>query len=146
MRKPRPEKFDPNYQPKTTSKPEEINVVGVVPIKPMPSSKTNKTVRTENRSEFRTEERSENRSFGFPTKRSTKRYSFEFYEDQIIRIKQIKIQAEMSGKRLNMSEIVRLALDDYFDRQPIEPFGKPFARNSERTEERSENRTQKSPT
>jgi len=103
-----------------------------------PSESNSETERTENRSEFRTEERAENRTYQLPFKRATKRYSFEFYDDQIIRIKQIKLNTEMAGKRISMSEIVRQALDEYFDKRSSEPFGKAFARNNERTKTRTE--------
>jgi hypothetical protein len=96
------------------------------------------TARTENRSEIRTEERAQFRSYKLPLKRATKRYSFEFYDDQIIRIKQIKINIEMAGERISMSEIVRQALDEYFEQRSSEPFGNPFVRNNERTETRTE--------
>jgi hypothetical protein len=112
-------------------------------FKKSPPTKTSgenkpETKRTENRSEIRTEERSEIRSYDLPIKRATKRYSFEFYDDQIIRIKQIKLNTEMAGERISMSEIVRQALDEYFDKRSSEPFGKPFVRNSERTKTRTE--------
>ena len=75
------------------------------------------TNRTENRSEIRSnerpEQRSEIRSVDLPVKRQTKRYSFEFYEDQIHQIKKIKINAELQGKSIALSEIVRKAIDDY---------------------------------
>ena len=48
-----------------------------------------------------------------PLKRRTKRYSFEFYEDQLVKLKQLKIQAEMAGESVSLSEMVRLALDAY---------------------------------
>ena len=96
------------------------------------------TARTEKRSEIRAEERTENRTYQLPIKRATKRYSFEFYDDQVIRIKQIKLNTEMAGERISMSEIVRQALDEYFDKRSSEAFGKPFDRNSERTNIRTE--------
>ena len=49
--------------------------------------------------------------------RSTRRYSFEFYDDQIKRLKQMKYQSGMNGKTVSMSEIVRDALDDYLAKQ-----------------------------
>ena len=51
------------------------------------------------------------------TNRSTRRYSFEFYDDQIKRLKQMKYQSGMNGKTVSMSEIVRDALDDYLAKQ-----------------------------
>jgi len=91
--------------------------------------------RSEDRSEIRTEERTENRTAKLPVKRITKRYSFEFFEDQITRLKQIKYQTEMTGERIAMSVIVREALDEYLRNQ------KPFERTEKRTEDRSEIRT-----
>lgn len=60
----------------------------------------------------RSEERTVFRS-DLPTKRRTKRYSFEFYEDQLLKLKQLKYRAEMSGERIFLSDLVRDALDQY---------------------------------
>ena len=121
MRKPRPQDFDPDYEKKATApKPEAIDVSGVVPIKTKSESKEIYD-RTENRSEersvIRTEERTEKRTPSLPVKRITKRYSFEFYEDQLTRLKQIKYELEMTGERIAMSVIVRDALDEYLEKQ-----------------------------
>ena len=70
---------------------------------PLPSE------RKSERSDFR----SEKRTVSLPTKRRTKRYSFEFYEDQLMKLKQLKYQAEMAGESLTLSDIVRSALDLY---------------------------------
>lgn len=73
--------------------------------------------RSENRTEKRTENRSENRTdkalSSLPVKRSTKRYSFEFYDDQIMRLKQLKRLAEDRGESLSLSSIARDAFDYY---------------------------------
>lgn len=121
MRKPRPQDFDPNYSTSKSPTPDEIDVKGITPIKPRSSIEESfKHNRTENRSEIRTnerpEQRSEIRSIDLPIKRQTKRYSFEFYEDQIHKIKKIKINTELQGKSIAMSEIVRKAVDDFLHR------------------------------
>ena len=122
MRKPRPQDFDPDYKLPASLQPEAIDIQGSVPIKPHATVK--KAVapdRTENRSEKRTkirsEFRSENRSTALPIKRRTKRYSFEFYDDQIQQIRRIKIETEMQGETIAMSEIVRMAIDQYLNNQ-----------------------------
>jgi hypothetical protein len=89
------------------------------------------TERTEKRTEQRPEIRSEKRTVRLPIKRSTKRYSFEFYEDQLAEIKRIKIETEMNGENISMSQIVREALDHYFE----------TVRKSERSKERTQLRT-----
>lgn len=119
MRKTRPEDFDPNYKKSNGPRPEDINMAGIVPIK----SKTvydeadrkteRKTVRKTERSEKRSENRSENRTANLPLKRRTKRYSFEFYDDQIEKLKELKVKAEGDGESLSLSEMVRAALDEY---------------------------------
>lgn len=91
--------------------------------------------RTDKRTEERSEIRTENRTVQYPIKRLTKRYSFEFYEDQITRVKRIKIETELRGERISLSEIVREALDHYFE----------TVRKNERSEERTEIRTGKGP-
>jgi hypothetical protein len=78
------------------------------------SSNDNRTTernseRTSERTEFRTEKRTDD----LPTKRRTKRYSFEFYEDQLLHLKRLKYRAEMDGKSLSLSDLVRQALDAY---------------------------------
>ena len=118
MRKPRPQDFDPSYKESKSPEPEEIDISGSVPIKPRITDNEHiKPIRTEMRTENRTEEhtevRSELRSIKLPIKRRTKRYSFEFYDDQIQQIRMIKIKTEMKGESIAMSEIVRQALDQY---------------------------------
>lgn len=65
------------------------------------------------RPEFRTEKRPEMRTTPLPIKRRTKRYSFEFYEDQLVKLKQLKRQAEDRGESLTLSDMARAALDVY---------------------------------
>jgi hypothetical protein len=118
MRKPRPQDFDPNYKASKSFQPDQIDISGTVPIKPHSTikkeNKPNRSEsRTENRTEVRSELRSELRSHKLPIKRRTKRYSFEFYDDQLQQIRQLKIKAEMNGDSLTMSEIVRQAVDEY---------------------------------
>ncbi|MBK8021295.1 MAG: hypothetical protein IPK19_07630 [Chloroflexi bacterium] len=45
----------------------------------------------------RTENRSETQMFNLPPKRMTKRYRFEFYEDQIVQLKQLRAHAALEG-------------------------------------------------
>jgi len=151
MRKPRPADFDPDYKNTDSApEPEPIDVSGVVPIKekqiyertPQPmvgvQAENRTDIRTEERTEERTEDRSEKRSVGLPVKRITKRYSFEFFEDQITSLKQIKYRTEMTGERIAMSVIVREALDEYLQNRGSD---KPFERTENRSEDRSEKRT-----
>lgn len=86
---------------------------GVVPAATEPVEAERNNARTSERTEIRTEFRSENRSVVLPVKRRTKRYSFEFYEDQIVRLKQLKIKAEMEGESLSLSDMARIAFDEY---------------------------------
>ena len=84
------------------------------------------SVRKSDRSEIR----SEKRTVDLPIRRTTKRYSFEFYEDQILRLRKIKIEAGLEGESIFLSEIVRRALDEYFEKH-----------ETDRTENRSDIRT-----
>jgi len=63
--------------------------------------------------QLRTEFRSEKRTADLPVKRKTKRYSFEFYDDQIFKLKQLKREAEDNGENLTLSDMAREALDFY---------------------------------
>ena len=148
MRKPRPQDFSPEYKKVNSPEPEKVDLSDAVAIKPKPTlveKQTNLPVRSENRTDARTEDRSDTRSRNFPVKRITKRYSFEFYEDQISKLKQIKYKVEMEGNRIAMSEIVREALDDYFENRNTRSFENPIARNSERTDSRPQLRSEKRP-
>jgi len=133
MRTPTPEDYDPRYTPAKSPAPEPVDLSDVVPIKSRPDRSAPSSppiveaqpdppperpearaddrpdIRPDHRSEIRTEFRSQN----LPTKRRTKRHSFEFYEDQLVRLKQLKIQAELAGEALSLSDMVRAALDDY---------------------------------
>ena len=86
------------------------------------------------RNTVRKSERTDIRSVSVPVRRLTKRYSFEFFEDQLIRLRQIKIEAEMKGESIFLSQIVRQALDEFFDKH-----------DTDRTENRSEIRTHGNP-
>ena len=72
-----------------------------------------KTVRFSERNSERTEIRTEKRSLELPVKRLSRRYSFEFFDDQIMRLKQLKHEAEMKGQKVSLSDMARQALDDY---------------------------------
>jgi hypothetical protein len=67
------------------------------------------------RTEFRTENRSEKTTSLFPRKRRSTRYSFEFYEDQILKLKAMKHEAEMNGEKVTLSDLAREALDQFLD-------------------------------
>jgi hypothetical protein len=66
------------------------------------------SVRSENRTEMRTAE--------LPVRRPARRYSFEFYDDQIVEMKRLKHEAEMRGERVSLSDIARQAIDAYLER------------------------------
>jgi hypothetical protein len=100
--------------------------------------------RANDRSEERTEFRTDNRSVILPTKRLTKRYSFEFFEDQLASLKRIKIETELSGKNISLSAIVRRAIDEYLER--VGPNVRKSERNIERTNYRTKERMEKSAT
>jgi hypothetical protein len=123
MRDPRPQDFDPN--PKPAIKPEQVNLSDLSPIKPKPvqppenqnSSDTERfSERKNERHSVRNNERSEKRSLKFPVKRGTKRYSFEFYLDQIATLKRMRAKAEIAGESINLSEVIRTALDEYLEK------------------------------
>ena len=100
---------------KSPAPPKQPQAVFDSDLKSKPSKKTKKT-RTEAKSERkseRTEIRSEFRTPSLPTKRRTTRYSFEFYEDQLVKIKRLKYEAEQSGQKLTLSDIARQAFDEY---------------------------------
>ena len=98
-------------------------------------AKQSEPPQSNDRTEIRTEERTEMRSLQYPVKRLTRRYSFEFYDDQIIQVKAIKHDLEMTGQRATLSGVVREALDEYLNtRDP-----------QDQTEIRSEIRTNESP-
>lgn len=62
-------------------------------------------------------ERSEANTLPFPLRRETKRYSFEFFDDQILAIKRLVYEANLAGETISQSDIVRAALDQYFKKE-----------------------------
>src|SRR5258706_14596254 len=68
-----------------------------------------KSERTKKRSEYRTDMRTDK----LPIKRKTKRYSFEFYDDQLTGLKNLKHRVEAAGENITLSEMVRQAVDTY---------------------------------
>lgn len=83
------------------------------PMAETPVFNPEKGERNSERSENRTEERTEFRSEPLPIKRRTKRYSFEFFDDQIVRLKRLKNRVEENGESVTLSDMVRQALDRY---------------------------------
>jgi hypothetical protein len=77
----------------------------------------------------RTDIRTKERTPVLPLKRLSRRYSFEFYDDQIISLKKLKHEAEMEGKKVSLSDMVREALDRFLSETENQP-----ERKSERTE------------
>lgn len=71
------------------------------------------------------------RSTGRAAGRETVRHGFEFYRDQIRRLKEMRRQALIENQKFSMSEIVRTALDQYLakleasDRPPDRPVERP---------------------
>lgn len=82
---------------------------------PKPARETIPPERFSERTEKRTEKRSELPTL--PIKRRTKRYSFEFYEDQLTRLKQLKRAAEDRGDSLSLSDMAREAFDLYLQQK-----------------------------
>jgi hypothetical protein len=118
----------------TRIKPDEIDLSGLPRIeKAPPDTRTTdvfvserqddphqhplETERNSERSENRTNFRTENRSPLLPIKRKTKRYSFEFYDDQIMRLKRLQNRVESAGESIALSEMARLALEQYLKDQ-----------------------------
>lgn len=69
--------------------------------------------RTPVRPNARTPERANDRTVS--SERSTKRHSFEIYEDQLASLKELKLQSILSNREKSMSEMVREALDRYLE-------------------------------
>jgi len=51
-----------------------------------------------------------------PAKRIRRRHPFDFYEDQLERLKELKTRAMRRGEEASMSRMVREALDAYLDK------------------------------
>ena len=73
-----------------------------------------KDVKKTERKSVRKTERKTERFLTSPAKRPARRQSFEIYDDQMIKLKQLKREAEDEGKILPVSVVVREALDEYF--------------------------------
>ncbi len=58
---------------------------------------------------------------GVDHRRNTTRGSFEVYQDQLRVLRQVSLQARLSGDDLSMSEMVREALDEYIHHKDLTP-------------------------
>ena len=106
-------KSKPSVSPEPNAQAENASSLGTEdsdPVKVFPSTET------ERFSERKTE-RPELRSSTLPYKRRTKRYSFEFYDDQILAIKRLVYEANLSGENISQSDIVRTAVDEYLQKE-----------------------------
>jgi hypothetical protein len=65
-----------------------------------------------------TDARSSVRPGGRTPVRSVSRYAFEFYQDQIAELKDRSLQERIQGGSGNMSQMVRLAIDEYLTNHP----------------------------
>jgi hypothetical protein len=68
------------------------------------------TVRTSDRPYARTPVRT-------ATRRSIRRYAFEFFDDQVEDLRRLSLEDKFAGHKGSMSEMVREALDDYLAKQ-----------------------------
>jgi len=55
--------------------------------------------------------------------RGITRHSFQFYQDQIIRLKQLRMQKELQGETCHLSDLVRQAIDDFLAKENEHPNG-----------------------
>lgn len=103
-------------KPPVTSEPNSKTENSSVSSEPENIQEKTLTQTTERFSE-RKSERPEPSLSPFPYKRRTKRYSFEFYDDQILAIKRLVYEANISGESISQSDIVRAAIDQYLKEQ-----------------------------
>lgn len=55
-----------------------------------------------------------------PVRRTITRYAFEFFQDQIEKLRKISLEEKIRGDKGSMSEMVREALDDYLAKKSRE--------------------------
>ncbi|MCC6613386.1 MAG: hypothetical protein IT320_07905 [Anaerolineae bacterium] len=81
---------------------------------PQASSSAPESERNSERTVIRSEVRTDERTMEMlPVRRRTRRYSFEFYDDQIFALKKLKRAAEDRGEQLTLSDMARAAFDLY---------------------------------
>jgi hypothetical protein len=118
MRQPRVEYFDPKVVHPLKSSLDDM------PRIQSPSRKSHgeksdiptKTETLERRPLYSTVEPTTERPSVRPSeriKRTLTRYSFEFFQDQIERLKKLSLEEQIRGEKGNMSKMVREALDTY---------------------------------
>ena len=124
MRSTRPQDFRPGQPKKIT--PESVDVSDISPIKNPLSTDKKVDIQDEksdqqvvNRTPERFTGRTSERSNGFytftPRQRIRVRSSFEMYQDQVAKLNELEINAKMKGEKFSRSDIVRTALDKYFE-------------------------------
>ena len=140
MKRPRPQDYDPNY--KKQIKAEPIDISQLTPIIPKPLKTRNHIRKPVSSMVFEpTSQRKQStpktstlhqpnvrpeRSERVPSlqpsaaaeiigKREIKRHSFEFYRDQLPKLKRLKAEFMMQGVDKSMSAMVREAVDTYIE-------------------------------
>lgn len=116
-----PEEIDLSGLPRI-SKPEKPPILVEAPLPPPPErTNADQTVRNSERFSVRfserTEFRTENRTVNHRKKRRTRRYSFEFYEDQVERLKQLHERLADAGDNVSLSDLAREAFDSYLEQE-----------------------------
>ncbi len=81
----------------------------------------------------RSSDRTETRTGTRLNRRTTVRYAFEFYQDQIEVLRHVSLEAKLLGDDLSMSEMVREALDDYITHKNLRTDGRTDYLNARRT-------------
>ncbi len=95
------------------------------PIVPTPEQTEATGVQSSVRTETRTGTRLD--------RRTTVRYAFEFYQDQIEVLRHVSLEAKLLGDNLSMSEMVREALDEYITHKNLRTDGRTDYLDARRT-------------
>src|SRR5512142_2369191 len=122
MKVPRVNDFDPKATPPLKSSLEDMPVINK-PVATLPVA-TLRRIEEKKPEEVITPKRRPDSPPGPPSggpsvrtpvrvKRTITRYAFEFFQDQIERLKQFSLDEQLQGEKGSMSQMVREALDAY---------------------------------
>jgi hypothetical protein len=109
MKKPRVEDFDPQAVPKLGSPLDSLPAIE----RPSPSSAMRRAVPQQQTDASLSGSPSVRPSVRTPVRRVITRYAFEFFQDQIERLRGFSLEEKLRSEKGSMSEMVREAVDMY---------------------------------
>jgi hypothetical protein len=119
--------FTPMREPTFEPLPRSSEVFPAIPVSNTPPALDNRTPERSNertkddaerpngRTGTASERSNERTAAATPPLRSTRRYSYEFYSDQVDALRKLWAQKQVNGEKVTLSDLAREAFDQYLE-------------------------------